>query len=135
MTGMQIALTAVAGAALVAIVYELIKKQKLGETNALEAVFGVPMVTTKFSRKEAVEWIKAHHKSGSKGIIFKAGGSALKELAPKLNLGEDLEHCLVMAIVNESSKKVESGVLVKFDELDSGLLELLGEEEMVVIEE
>ena len=100
----------------------------------LEETFGEPMHTGTFTLNEAVTWLKDHFSDGCNGVIFRADCAGLKSYAPKLNLGENVENYLVMAIVDESAKTMRDRVLVKFDVLDSRLENALGDEGMMVIE-
>ena len=100
----------------------------------LEETFGEPMHTGTFTLGEAVTWMKSHFSEGCQGAIFRTDCAGLKSYAPNLNLGKEEENYLVMAIVDEASKTMRDRVLVKFDVLDSGLEDALGDEGMLVIE-
>ena len=100
----------------------------------LEETFGEPMHTGTFTLGEAVTWMKSHFSEGCQGAIFRTDCAALKPYAPKLTTGKGLENYLVMATVDKVSKTIRDCVLVKFDVLDSGLEDALGDEGALVIE-
>lgn len=100
----------------------------------LEETFGEPMHTGTFTLSEATTWLKAHFRDGCEGVIVRTDCAALKKFAPNLNLGESEETYLVMIILDKASNVMRDSVLVKFEALDSGLKEALGNEGMLVIE-
>ena len=118
----------------------LIADQRAEDISATERVkilkgtFGEPVYTGTFTLNEAVTWLKSHLHDGCNGVIFRTDCAELKSYAPNLNMGKDVGNYLVMAIVDKASKAMRDCVLVKFDVLDSGLEDELGDEGMLVIE-
>ena len=84
--------------------------------------------------REAVQWLKAHHKDGSKGVIFKADSKAL-EAYSKLRLHGDPGNYLVMAMLDEVGSTLGDSVLIKYDMLDSAMEDALGADGMLVVED
>ena len=118
--------------------YDAYQRAQDGESvtrgKTLEEAFGEPMHTGTFTLSEATTWLKSHFREGCEGVIVRTDCAALKKFAPNLNLGEADETYLVMIILDKVSKVMRDSVLVKFEALDSGLKEALGDEGMLVIE-
>ena len=138
MTGLQFGAAIIGGAIIAIVAAELIRRSRSMNTDnaadILKACFGEPMHTGTFSMREAVQWLKAHHKDGSKGVIFKADSKAL-EAYSKLHLHGDPGNYLIMAMLDEAGSALGDSVLIKYDMLDSVMEDALGADGMLVVED
>ena len=102
---------------------KVIDKEKL-----LEESFGEHVYASRFSLSQAKDWIKVRKDSidnGSKALILKLTSQTLKDLSVEAEISDDAENYIVIAIVETTSGEVEDTLLVKYDELDEKLEELL----------
>ena len=125
----------VVGVVVAVIIYEH-KKTKLRRSQLLEECFGKPVHVNKLSLAEVRDWIKAreHHLgNGAKAAVLEANEGVLKSVGKQLDIGTGVDKFLILVIVDGNNQITES-TLVKYDELDKGLKELLGEQGAVVVE-
>lgn len=102
---------------------KIIDKEKL-----LEDAFGEHITLSTFSLTQAKDWIKAHKDSldnGAKALVLKITPKALKDLNIDVEISNDMDNYLAIAVVNMATNKMEDSILVKYDELDDKLEELL----------
>lgn len=113
------------------------KKTKLHRSQLLEECFGKPMQTNRFSVSEVRDWIRVRENllkdDSCKAAVLKANENVLKSVGTQLDIGTGLENFMILVIIDGNSKIIES-TLVKYDELDKDLKNLLGEQGIVVIE-
>ncbi len=100
---------------------EVIDTEKL-----LEECFGEHMYVGMFTLSQAKDWIKVRKESiekGSKALVMKITPETLKELNINAQVNMDTSNYLTIAIVNNG--QMEDSILIKYEELDSKLEEIL----------
>lgn len=102
---------------------KVVDKEKL-----LEDCFGEHIYVGKFSLAQARDWINARKENinnGSKALVLKITSETLKNLGKDIEISSDMENYLAIAVINSTTKEIEDSILVKYDELDEKLEELL----------
>lgn len=105
---------------------KVVNKEKL-----LEECFGEHMYVGTFSLPQARDWIKVRQENlnrGAKALVMKITPESLKKLGQdiqNIQISSDMDNYLVIAIVNSATQEMEDSILVKYDELDERLEELL----------
>jgi len=101
----------------------IVDKEKL-----LEECFGEHMYVSRFSLIQARDWIKMRQENidrGAKALVMKITSETLKNLNKNVSISSDMNNYLAIAVVNSISNKMEDSILVKYDQLDEKLEELL----------
>ena len=102
---------------------EVVDKEKL-----LEDAFGEHITLSTFSLMQAKDWIKAHKDSldsGAKALVLKITPKTLKDLNINAQISSDMDNYLAIAVVNTATSQMLDSILIKYDELDEKLEELL----------
>ena len=102
---------------------KVVDKEKL-----LEECFGEHMYVGTFSLAQARDWIKARQENinrGAKALVLKITPEALQKLGKNIQISLDMDNYLAIAVINSITKEMEDSILVKYDELDEQLEELL----------
>lgn len=100
-----------------------VDKEKL-----LEECFGEHMCVGKFSLVQVRDWIKAHQENlnnGSKALVLKITPETLKSIGKNIEITDNMDDYLAIAIINSNTEQMESSILVKYKELDEKLEEIL----------
>ncbi len=125
-----IATTATAAVVIGIIIANAIKNSKnsevIDEEKLLEDCFGEHMYVSTFTLSQAKDWIKVRKESiekGSKALIMKITPQTLKELNINAEINMDTDNYLTIAMVNNG--QMEDSILIKYEELDSRLEEML----------
>lgn len=114
------------------------KNRKQEKEQILEECFGEPMYASTFSMSEVRDWIKAREfllQNGAKAIVLRANSETLHKIGKDLDVGNNLKNNIVIAIVDEASKKISDSVLVKYETLDAKLEEVLNNGNGVLVVE
>ncbi|MDE5763734.1 MAG: hypothetical protein K2I00_02065 [Ruminococcus sp.] len=101
----------------------VIDKEKL-----LEECFGEHMYVSRFSLVQARDWIKMRQdkiKDGTKAIVMKITPETLKSLGKNIEIAQNMDNYLAIAVINGNTKEMQDSILVKYDNLDEKLEELL----------
>lgn len=125
-----IAATATAAVVIGIIIANAIKNSKnseiIDEEKLLEDCFGEHMYVSMFTLLQAKDWIKVRKENiekGSKALIMKITTKTLKELNINAEINMDIDNYLTIAMVNNG--QMEDSILIKYEELDSKLEEML----------
>ena len=125
-----IAATATAAVVIGIIIANAIKNSKnseiIDEEKILEDCFGEHMYVSMFTLLQAKDWIKVRKENiekGSKALIMKITTKTLKELNINAEINMDIDNYLTIAMVNNG--QMEDSILIKYEELDSKLEEML----------
>lgn len=112
--------------------YYFISKSKSTSADNLEGFlvecFGAPVDTEDFSLNEAKQWLNdrgGQLKSGSKAFIMKANQESLKSIGVNLQIGNDPNNYIVIAITTADGKSMLDKVLIKYTRLDRKLESML----------
>jgi hypothetical protein len=122
----------VAAGVVIAIIMAKLKQHSedasIDKEKILEECFGDHMYAEKFSLGQARDWIKLHQdklNSGAKALVMKITPDSLRKLNISANISEDMENYLTIAIVDSVKNQMEDSILIKYDELDEKLENLL----------
>ena len=102
---------------------KIVDKEKL-----LEECFGEHMYVGRFSLVQARDWIKMRQENisnGAKALVMKITPETLASLGKDVEITQNMDNYLVIAIINGSTKEMEDSILVKYNKLDEKLEELL----------
>lgn len=105
-------------------IMQIRENKKNERSRILEECFGKPMYASKFSMNEVRGWIKSRKErleSGAKAVILKVNAETLKQIGKDLDIGNEMEKNMVIAIIDETTKNIEDSVLIKYEVLDANL--------------
>lgn len=135
-------LVAAGGVAIGIIIEKLIaqmkENQRIEHSKILESCFGEPMYTNCFSMEEVKEWLKGREdklKAGAKAVILKANKNTLQKIGKDLDIGENSDKNIIIAIVDESNQSIEDSILIKYEKLDDALENALAKGDGVLVVE
>lgn len=86
------------------------------------------MYVGRFSLVQARDWIKMRQENisnGAKALVMKITSETLASLGKDVEITQNMDNYLVIAIINGSTKEMEDSILVKYNKLDEKLEELL----------
>lgn len=99
--------------------------------------FGEPLYSSTFYFEDVTNWIEGKKDrilAGDKVAVIKTSEKLVEKYCSNIRISHDIDNYLIMTIISTDNKMSES-ILVKFEKLDSKLLDLLDKGDGILIVE
>lgn len=115
-------------------------EREIQSKKVLETCLGEPMCTDTLTLEQIRDWVKEREKplkEGHKVIVAKATSNKLKTLGLNMNLGDDSDHYMIVAVINTSKPEhtVTESLLIKYEKLDDMLQNCLNPGDGILVVE
>ena len=116
---------------------KLEEKRIIESTKLLVECFGEPMYSSTFNIEDVTTWvegIKDKLVDGNKVAVIRTSKKLIEKYCNNIHISQDIENYLIMTIVS-SNQEMNESILVKFDNLDPKLSDLLDKGDGILIVE
>lgn len=112
------------------------KKKQLKETSSNNHLYEV-VETQKFTIEEMLTWFKSHDdvNDSDEYILSRITEETLHkgEINKVLSIA-DIEHSIMLLITDSTHKRIKHARIIKYSEIESDILDMLGDKQLIVLE-
>lgn len=112
------------------------KKQQLKETSSKNQLYEV-VETQKFTIEEMLKWFKSHEdvNDSDEYILSRITEETLyKGKVNNILSNADIEHSILLLITDSTHKRIKHARIIKYSEIESDILDMLGDKQLIVLE-